>query len=417
MPQALNDLFQDLLEKKSIFVNKEVLRASYIPEALPHRKEQINDLASILVTVLRGETPSNIFIYGKTGTGKTATVKYVGKALKETGEKKHNPCTIIYLNCEIIDTHYRVLYNLTRHFKKDIPPTGWHTDQVYSQFLNALREHHGIVVIILDEVDKLVKKGDSVLYSLTRINGELDRSKVSLIGISNDLKFTEYLDPRVKSSLGQEELIFPPYDANQLKDILTQRANLSFASDTIEPAVISLCAAFAAQEHGDARRALDLLRVSGELAERVGADRVTEEMVLDAHEKIEVDRVIEVLKSLPAQSKLLLYSILHLESTERSKQFTTGQVFSVYKRFCHRLDLTPLTKRRITDLISELDMLGIVNAVVVSYGRFGRTKEISLSIPIQGVEALLLTDTRLSPLGDIKTQSVVQSRLGWKKEA
>src|SRR5882672_11334122 len=77
-------LFDSLLRSEPMFRNKEVLRTSYTPDELPHRTTQINQLATILVAALRGETPSNVFIYGKTGTGKTAVTRFVGKELQKT---------------------------------------------------------------------------------------------------------------------------------------------------------------------------------------------------------------------------------------------------------------------------------------------------------------------------------------------
>jgi len=225
----LEGLFDNLLESKPVFKDKEVLRPSYTPSYLPHRRDQLNSIAVILVVALRGETPSNILVYGKTGTGKTACAKYVGRELMEVGASRGVPCNVAYINCEVVDTQYRVLAYLARQFNKDVPMTGWPTDQVYSEFIEALNSQGGSVIIILDELDKLVRKsGDDVLYNLSRINLELTDTRVSLIGISNDLKFTEYLDPRVRSSLAEEEIIFPPYDANQLRDILEERARLAF---------------------------------------------------------------------------------------------------------------------------------------------------------------------------------------------
>ncbi|MBU2617296.1 MAG: ORC1-type DNA replication protein [Euryarchaeota archaeon] len=398
----LSQLFEDLLSVKPIFVNREVLRPSYTPDYLPHRKEQIKRMATILVAATRGETPSNILIYGKSGTGKTAVAKYVGRELERTCEVRRNPCTVLYINCEVVDTQYRVLYHLAGHFDREIPSTGWPTDQVYAEFKNGIDTESRTVIIILDEVDKLVKKGDEILYNLSRINSELDNAKVSIIGISNDLKFIEFLDPRVRSSLGEEEIIFPPYDANQLRDILEQRANMSFKPDALDLEVIPLCAAFAAQEHGDARRALDLLRVSAELAERSQSDIVKEEHVRWAQDKIELDRIVEVVRTLPTQSKLVLYSMVLLSR----KGLTTGEVYKVYKDLCHKTDMAVLTQRRVTDLISELDMLGIVNAIVVSKGRYGRTKEISVSIPTEQTKSVLLEDYRLKSLGGIRLKSV-----------
>jgi cell division control protein 6 len=282
--------------------------------------------------------------------------------------------------------------------------TGWPTDQVFTKFKEAIDSREQVVIIILDEIDKLIKKGDDVLYNLSRINTDLRKAKVSMIGVSNDLKFTEFLDPRVKSSLGEEELIFPPYDAEQISDILKQRAKMAYNDGILGEMVIPLCAAFAAQEHGDARRALDLLRVSGEIADRENQPQVLEEHVRRAQEKIEIDRVVEVVRTLPTQSKLVLYSIILLRNRGREgKNVTTGEMYNVYRQLCHHIDVDILTQRRVTDLMSELDMLGIVNAVVVSKGRYGRTKEISLSVPVENTRKVLLEDYRLKPLVDFKT--------------
>jgi len=400
-------LFADLLIEGGIFQSRDVLRPTYTPSNLPHREEQINSLASILVPALRGETPSNVLIYGKTGTGKTAVAKYVGKELEEAGTEERK-CSVIYINCEVVDTQYRILAHLARHFDKEIPMTGWPTDQVYSEFRDALDEEKKVVVIMLDEVDKLVRKGDDVLYNLSRVNSDLLRSKVSIIGISNDLKFTEFLDPRVKSSLGEDEIIFPPYDAEQIRDILEQRASLSFNSGALQESVIPLCAAFAAQEYGDARKALDLLRISGELAERTRSAVVSEEHVRAAREKIEQDRVEEVIKTLPTQSKLVLYSIVLLEE-QGTRNITTSAVYNMYKQLCPLVETDYLTHRRITDLIAELDMLGILHTVVVSKGRYGRTKEITLSVYSGKLKTTLLQDYRLKVLAEVSVPQ--QARL------
>ncbi len=394
----MKGVFEELLKSEQIFKNRDVLRPAYTPEDLPHRKEQIENIATILVAALRGETPSNLLIYGKTGTGKTAVVKYVGKELEEAAERQGTACAVLYLNCEVIDTQYRVLAHLARPFNREIPMTGWPTDQVYTEFKEAIDDRERAVIIILDEVDKLIKKGDEVLYSLSRINSELNNAKVSIIGISNDLKFIEFLDPRVRSSLGEEENVFPPYNADQLKDILEQRAAMGFKEGTLGEGVIPLCAAFAAQEHGDARRALDLMRVSGEIAERHRESRVTETHVREAQDRIEMDRIAEVVRTLPTQSKLILYSTILLDGTVGGNDLTTGEVYNMYRRLCRSIDMTPLTQRRVTDLLSELDMLGIINAKVVSRGRFGRTREISLSVPVESTTSVLMEDYRLNTL-------------------
>jgi len=403
----MENLFEDLIGEGKIFANREVLRSTYIPENLPHRKKQIKSLADTLSAALKGETPSNILIYGKTGTGKTATVKYVSNELEEVGKKKGSKCTLLYINSEVFDTQYRVFAYLARVFNKHVPMIGWPTDMVYSEFKTGIDTEDRCVIVILDEVDKLAGKGDGALYKLSRINSELNNAKVSMIGISRDLTFTELLDQRVRSSLGEEEIIFPPYNANQLQDILGERAEIAFNESAMDDAVIPLCAAFAAQEHGDARRALDLLRVSGEIAERAGSGVVTEEHVRFASEKIEANRIVEVVKTLPLQSKIVLSSVLLLNREKNKRRFSSDEVYNMYQRLCNHLGMEALTQRRVTDLVSELDILGLINAVVVSKGRYERTKEISLSVPTESVQPVLLEDYKLKAISNIRVKAQI----------
>ncbi len=217
---------------------------------------------------------------------------------------------------------------------------------------------------MLDEIDKLVyKSGDDVLYYLSKINNDLKNARVSIIGISNDLLFTDMLDSRVRSRMEGEKMVFPPYNAEQLKDILNQRALLSFDEGVLGPAVIPLCAALAAQEHGDARRALDLLRIAAEIAERENSDKVTELHVYKAKNKMELDCVSEAIRTLPSQSKLVLMCVVVLNECGMER-LTTGDVYEKYKDMSRVVGLTVLTQRRITDLLSELDMMGIIHAKV-----------------------------------------------------
>lgn len=403
-------LFKKFLENNKIFKNREVLRHSYRPQILPHRRPQIDQVASILAPALKHETPSNILIYGKTGTGKTACARYVGGELEHASGQMGTVCRVVHLNCEVIDTQYRVLAQISKSIigsqesssdkaRPHIPMTGWPTDQVYQELKNQLDSSGMVMVIILDEIDKLVKKsGDETLYNLTRINADLKRSKVSMIGISNDLSFKDFLDPRVLSSLSEEEIVFPPYNAPQLVDILQQRAETAFVEKALDEDVIPLCAALAAQEHGDARRALDLLRVSGELADRAEADRVTEEHVKMAQAKIEADSMIECVNTLPTQSKLVLYCMLLLDQTGQNI-FTSGEISRIYKEIAPTIELDVLTHRRITDLISELNMLGVINTRVVSRGRYGRTKEMWFDANTFKIWDVILSDSRLGQHG------------------
>jgi len=384
MSRTVQTIFQEFIEKTiPLFKDRNALTSHFTPEKIPHRDEQKNILASILAPSLKNGKPSNIFIYGMTGTGKTLVSKYVGEELEKIAKQSSKPVKVLYINCKmkkIADTEYRLIAELSRILGQEVPITGLPTKQIYDIFYNILDSKEQIIVIILDEIDALTEKmGDGFLYNLTRINQDLKKAKISIIGITNDLHFIDILDPRVKSSLSEEEILFSPYNALELQDILKQRIELGFQSNMVSEEVIPKCAALAAQEHGDARRALDLLRVAGEIAERQNESKITEAHVDLALEKIDYDRIIESVKSLPKQTKLVLWSIIQLEENEQ-ENIQTGDVYGVYEETCKECVLHPLTQRRVSDLLSELDMMGIINGKVISLGRYGRTRQIKLSV-------------------------------------
>lgn len=399
------NIFDAFIPKHSLFEFKEVLRHSYTPEELPHREEEIKMLASILSSALKCELPSNILIYGKSGTGKTIVSKHVANELEIASGENGSKVKTVYLNCEITNTEYRALQKIAESFGESIPFTGWPTDKVYGSLVDSIeKESACCVIVVLDEIDRLVRKeGDKLIYTLTRINSELKNAKMSIIGISNDLRFTEYLDARVKSSLSEEVAVFKPYTAKQLEDILKERAKKAFKQDVLDEFVIPLCAAFAAKEHGDARKALDLLRVAGEIGERENAPKILEEHVRKAKERIEKDSVLEAVKSLPLHSKIILY-VLSLYQEKRDRFVTTGNTYAVYKSICRSVGIETLTQRRVSDLISELELLGIVKANLINRGRYGRTREIKLDTQTQMIRSILKEEIKLKDIEQFSKQ-------------
>lgn len=376
----MRDFFEQFLKRKTIFQDKSTLLSSYTPEEVLYREEQLQEVANILAPLLRSEKPSNLFIYGKTGTGKTLSIKHISTSLGIIAQQKQLPLKTIYINCKlkrVADTEYRLIAHLLKEFGKEVPPTGLPTDEVYTLFYTLLEERKQTILLILDEIDQLTHKiGDGILYNLTRVNTELSHSQICLIGISNNLIFSENLDPRVRSSLSEEELVFPPYNALQIQNILRKRAETAFHEETIQQGVIEKCAAFAAREHGDARRAIDLLRVAGELAERNGAETVSLEHLDLAEKKIESDKVITTVLSQPKQFQSVFYSILALAPARRNA--FTGEIYELYKDVCRKYKYDILTQRRISDILAEMDLLGLINAKIISKGRYGRTRDVSL---------------------------------------
>src|SRR6058998_429630 len=377
----LDVIFDRILSGGDVFRDRNLLRHDYMPQNLPHRESQIERWGSVLAPALTKDRVSIFFAYGKTGTGKTIVAKFVLERLVRKAGQYNRALQTAHVNCRLAGTNYRVVADLCRRLGVQVPFTGLAVGELLDRLKEALRKQKTAFLVVLDEIDALVKRSedDSLLYELTRINEALSEGWIGLIGISNDLHFKDFLDPRVLSSLGEEELVFKPYTGDELYDILHERSEQAFQSNVLDPAALRLCAALAAGEHGDARRALDLLRVAGEIAERDRVASVLEEHVREAQSKVETDRVKEVLASLPMHSRVLLISALHLE-TARKDGGATGDVYTVYRELCSVARVDHLTQRRVSGLINELDIMGILNARVVSFGRYGRTKKIRLGV-------------------------------------
>lgn len=388
-------IFERLALKNTLFENKEVLRESYIPTSLPHRQEEAEKLALALEPILRKELIPNILISGKNGTGKTAVSKIIGNELIETGKKMGLEISVVYLDCLFADTPYRVLRKIIRQLGGKIPFTGWPIEKVYNTFKELLDKKEQYLLLIMDRIDSLIfrqsleySKQERVIFLLTTINSELKKAKISLIGISNNL----YLDSKIQNFFGQEKIIFQPYNTRQLEEILKERAELAFKKGVIDEKVIPLCAEISAQENGDAGKAIDLIRISGEIAEREGAEKITEQYVRRANEKIEVDKRIEAIRTLSTQSRLVLYAIFLLEK-EGNRRIITRKAYQRYVDLAKRISFKPLGQYHVSkNLISKLSLLGLLDQKVVSRGRGGRTREIKPKLSPAEIKQLLEDD-------------------------
>jgi archaeal cell division control protein 6 len=391
--ESIDDIFKKAKEGRALFRNRDALSTEYVPENLPFRESQTRQVAQILSPALHGSKPSNLLLYGKTGTGKTAVARLVVEKLhRQDTSRKIATC---YVNSRIASTEYRTLAKIADSLPipqdKRIPGTGLSIGTVLDRIFSAIRDSKIHFILVLDEIDYLVNDyGDDILYQFTRGGEQVEPGFFTMVGISNDLKFKDDLDPRVLSSLGEEELVFPPYTTEELHAILAARAKIAFRPGVVPNAVLNLCAALAGSEHGDARRAVDLLRVAGEIAEREGIHQVTEECIRKASERVESNRVEDALRSLPIQNKLVL-----LTASKFPDGTNTGDLYLAYEGLARRLGIDALTQRRVSGILAELDLLGLLEAAVVSKGRRGRTKRIRLLIHTETLTNVMLEDSQL----------------------
>ncbi|WP_042702694.1 orc1/cdc6 family replication initiation protein [Methanobrevibacter arboriphilus] len=369
----MTNIFDNLADKGSVFKDKQYLDHRFLPDNLPHRKDQITGIAKYWIEALNNVTPSDVTIYGKTGTGKTAAAKFAMKQLEEAASNKELRIRTEYIRCTDYTTEYQVIAKLCQQMGRDVPYRGWTKAEVVNTFRDILKSNlYGnkmILIVVLDEIDILLKNdGDGILYTLTRTDN------VSILSISNYIDFKKFIKSRVMSSFRDREIVFPPYGAQQLVDILEERSKLSFNPETLTNDVIPLCAAMAAKEEGDARYALDLLRTAGEIADEKESKLVHGDYVREAKDKIEHNKITDLITTLPAQQQRVLEAILNL--TQEKEEITSGKLYDTYKEVSKG---DTVSYRRIFDFINELEMLGIISTNTISRGRGrGRTNIISL---------------------------------------
>ncbi|NYZ76738.1 AAA family ATPase [Candidatus Micrarchaeota archaeon] len=375
--------FDELLPKHTIFKNTSILSPHYIPKTLPFREEQIEEIKKLLSPALRDQKPKNLIIYGKTGTGKTCSVRKV----MEEFERTEKDAKMHYLNCRIYNSRYRILQRILKGYVPELEKAGFGLPYLYEKLIEITNKGHQMVVV-LDEID-MIKDLDELVYTLTRVNDETRNGGVSIIGISNKLSFKDALDSRSRSSLYETEMLFPSYTSEQLQKILMQRLPDGFVENAVESSAVNLAAAITARESGDARYALKLLLKAGEIAEHDGKNKVDDGDVDAARQKVEIDLTGETVNTLPEMHQIVLHAIAtltmngskysRLEGMDMADGFLlSGEAYEEYEKICDRLKKKARSPRWFKEYLNDLEMLGLITTTPSSKGIRGHTTLIRL---------------------------------------
>ncbi|WP_101296813.1 Cdc6/Cdc18 family protein [Halegenticoccus soli] len=370
---AIEDVFT---VRNSIFSREDLLDTGYVPRStrIVGRNEEIRRLAAALNPALSGGSPNNVFLYGKTGTGKSLCAKYATRRCQQVAAENGVEIGRIVVDCSQEDTETRAVRALAKGLNDpdetgiDVPDTGLGRSRYYERLWTVLDSSYDVALVVLDEIDRL--DADDVLMQLSRATeaGKLDRCSVGIVGISNKIGYRDRLRERVKSSLREREIVFKPYDVDELSEIMRNRVD-AFRENALSGSVVGECAKLAAEEHGDARKAIDLLRHAGEIARSAGARTVEVEHVREASERAERDRFHELLVGATNQQKAVLLAVVSLALTEKSRAFRTKEIYEAYEQICADAALEVLSKRRVHDLLREWEFLEVLDIARTGGGR------------------------------------------------
>ncbi len=375
---------EQLLRSEQLAVLEEIFNANV-------RDAEISEISSHFAPVLRNDHPMHLALWGKTGTGKTLTMRFFLNLLAEMCQEKKIPLRDVHLDLSTPRPCFRAvndlacLLNASKRYKKGIS-----LEELMGRIEESLADYRGYLVLFIDEVDNIRRDKDAFLSFLVRRLPQAIPGKLILVFASNHLNWSDNLDPRIKSFLRLNELIFKPYDAVDLQRILDIRVKKALRPDAVEAGVIEKIAALASREHGDARQAVSLLARSAYLAEKRGGP-ISLDVVDQAAGEIEQDRYVTMIRTSPVQLQLAMMGVIEASRTKRESCLASNDAYDAYRRLCQRAQFRSLSRRAFGDLLNELDMYSFLRTRVFSRGRFGRTREVLLELPEEMIGRLVET--------------------------
>ena len=384
-----------------VFTNENALRDDYEPEELLEREDEVDDLAAPLESIAQGQRGGNVFVYGQTGLGKTLSTKKLLEELKEdVAEKPDHGIKVVWQNCHSKSAYQAAiaLANRMRDGDDEKIRAGYQKEEIHDMIWEGIRQSsESHIVFVLDEVDSIATdEDDGLLYQLSRAHEnkdvDLGEKDLSIIGISNNFRFRENLDSATRSGLCETEVHFGPYNANQLRSILHQRADEAFEEGVIGDAVIPKIAAEAARDTGSARHAIDILHKAGVEARKQRIETIDEELAAEAINLVQRGRIMDELRELPSQTHYVLAAIVSL-SKQNTERPSTSEIYDRYQRIVKQFDgpgASVLSQRTIHNRLSDLSLSGFLSFRQVNKGKGGGMyNTYKLEMPRDPVESVL----------------------------
>ncbi|WP_101298293.1 Cdc6/Cdc18 family protein [Halegenticoccus soli] len=359
-----------------VFANKDLVRSDTIidEDRIVGRDEQLGRVVDNLKPVLQNEGIPDMLLSGPSGTGKSLIIHAVCKQIVELCESQDKTFGVLSINCEGPKTADRAVYRLVKAAADDlgvdpgVPQTGVSTDQKLERLYELMREYYDGVIFILDEIDLLEgpyqeAEYNSLIYQLSRARKLADfDGPISLTTITNYADFMKNLNSRAQSSYNPDDIFFDDYDATQLRSILQYRRD-AFKPNSLAEDVVPLVAAFGSQTHGDARKAIDLLRWAGELAERRGSDTVTETDVREAQEKYTENRKLRHINGISTQKKLSVYAVAATAhyTKDNPEWIPAGPAFKTYQFIAEVMDADQYSRETFVNHVTEQSTYGVLD--------------------------------------------------------
>ncbi|MFW9772597.1 MAG: Cdc6/Cdc18 family protein [Candidatus Thorarchaeota archaeon] len=367
--------FEELLKKPSLFEDESKLDMNYVPDELPHREKELNLLSQLFLSLItKPNTVSRkVLITGKTGIGKTVTVKKFGEILLEASIKRDVNIKYVHVNCRKERTSYKVLIKIVRLINDKFPKRGYSPQDLLEILVDFLNYQNAHILIVLDELSYLINKGEDLIYSLTRINDDSlnAHQRVSIIGVVRDISSLNNLDYSTTSTLQRNIIKFGNYSKTQIYDILTYRNGLSLKKNVISDKVIEMIAE-STYINGDIRYGLNILWKATKIAENRNLKQISAECVRLGSQELVPFSTLDILKYMSPQKLLVLLAIIKGLKISYETAISFSEILKRYSVICENLGLNPRSNSQLWNYLQEFKREGIVLIEIMSEQIKGR---------------------------------------------
>ena len=387
------DIFENLLKKPSIFKDERKLDINFIPNKLPHRNKELSLLSQLFLTLLTNpnELSRKILITGKTGIGKTVTVKLFGEMLIKAAKKREISIKYIHVNCRKERTSYKVLIKILRSINTNFPKRGYSPQDLLEIINDSLNIHNFHILVILDELNYLINNDNDLIYSLTRLNDDSFNvpQRVSIIGIVRDLSCINNLDNSTLSTLQRNIIKFENYTNEQIFDILKYRVEISLKRNTLSDELIEMISDLVSMK-GDIRYGLNLIWKAGKIAENKNLQSITSECIRLATEDMVPFSTLDVLKDMTSQKLIFLLAIINQIKNNKDNKVTFLEILKSYLMLCENTELRPRSYSQLWNYLQEYKKENFIFVKLQSKSIKGRKALIEIpDIPIIKFENII----------------------------
>ncbi|MFW9879561.1 MAG: Cdc6/Cdc18 family protein [Candidatus Thorarchaeota archaeon] len=369
------EYFEELLKKPSMFKDESKLDINYIPDELPHRDKELSLLSQLYLGLITNPNSISrkILITGRTGIGKTVTVKLFGNLLEKASKKRNINIKYAHVNCRKERTSYKVLISLVQLLNNRFPKRGYSSQDLLDILNEFLHRHDLHILVVLDELSYLINKNEDLIYSLTRLNDDAlkGEQRLSLIGIVRDISCLNNLDNSTMSTLQRNIIEFKKYSKSQIFDILKYRANISLKENALSDKMIEMISEITFNS-SDIRCGLNIIWRACKIAESKNLKYIDAESIRLGNQESLPFSTLDIVEDMNSQKLTFLLAIVKTLNINDDIKISFNEALRRYYMICENIGLKPRSNSQLWNYLQEFKRENIISTKIISEKIKGR---------------------------------------------